>query len=103
MIFDDLPDDVSDTELEKIAVTRFRNLRLAIFSALPMDCLLKPKRVLTGPMLALLDTEMVLGNTLEREDICSLCPETRCPHNAVSDRDERIAKLDPFNTGEEDL
>lgn len=94
MIFDNLPDDVGVKRLKEIAAERFRILRLEIYKLLPQRCLLKPRNVLTGNMVVLLDTEYVKQGLVEPKDICSLCLEARCPYYNINDRAARISKLE---------
>lgn len=97
MIFDDLPDDIDPDELEKIAVEKFRALRKELYKLLPQDCLLKPRKVLTSEMVGMIDIEFVQKGLIEKKDICSVCRETACPNNEVSDRQDRILKIELLN------
>ncbi len=98
MVFDDLPEDIDPDELEKVAIERFRALRKEVYRLLPYNCLLKPRNVLMSKMVEIIDIEFVQKGLIEKEDICSVCSETACPHNKVPDRQDRIIKIELLNS-----
>lgn len=84
---------MDEREITEATVTEFRKLRSALYQILPDDCPLKPRNVLSGSMVALFDMSMVEQKLVEKGDICSLCPNTSCPHNNVPDREARTVKI----------
>ena len=86
-----MPRGISLDKAEQIIVEKFRALRRDAYHILPSDCLLKPRNVLTSDMVQMLDSSMITGGLIDKEDICSICCESGCPHNNIPDRPERIA------------
>ena len=87
-------------DLNNALLGQFRELRRAIYDLLPTDCLLKPKKTLSGKMITFISIDFVKQGLIEYEDICSLCPKKECPHNAVKNKEVRIVKIEHLNGAE---
>lgn len=97
MILKNIRGDVSSEELEELVVAEFRRLRASLYGLLPQDCLLKPRKVLTGTMASLFDEYILSQRLITKEDICAFCNENTCPHYAISDRESRINKINFYH------
>ena len=97
MILKRIRGDISPEELEEIVVSEFRKLRASLYKLLPEDCLLKPRKVLTGTMVSLFDEYTLSQGLIAREDICALCNENTCPHHTISDHEARIDKINFYH------
>lgn len=97
MILQHVRGDISPEEFEEIVVSEFRKLRASLYALLPEDCLLKPRKVLTGTMISLIDAHTLSQGLIAKEDICTLCNENTCPHHTISDRESRISKINFYH------
>jgi len=97
MVLNNIRDDISPEEFEELVVAEFRRLRSSLYKLLPEDCLLKPRKVLTGTMASLLDEYMLSQGLIAKEDICALCSEVACPHHTISDSEARINKINFYH------
>ena len=97
MLLKSIKGDISPEEFEELVVAEFRKLRASLYELLPEDCLLKPRKVLTGEMASLLDEHTLSQGLIVKEDICALCNENTCPHFVISDREARVCKINFYH------
>lgn len=92
MTLDDLS-KIPEGQEEAVAKKWFRELRSAVFNALPGECFLKSWNRLNTSMLFTLDKKDIDRGVVRRKDICSLCSEEQCPYYKIRFKNLRIIKL----------